>query len=287
MPSLAGCLDVGHHLRLERVDALEFPLRADPLEEFQPERLLVEITGEVEQEGLDPVLILAEGRAVADVHDARARYTPAASTSGRSGLRLAVGKPSVRPRPAPRRTVPLMAYGWPKSSAARTASPVPRSWRIAPEDTVWPWRRSGGSTRAVKPHRGPSSVSSAAVPRASWPNVWLNPTITSLAPSVPTTTSCTNASASIRENSSVNGMISAASAPSPRMRSRLSSRVAMGSGARSGHRTLAGCGSKVQTTDGRPSARPRSMAVVIRSACPRWMPSKAPSAVTHGERSGG
>src|SRR5215470_19244726 len=69
MPSRAGRLDVGHHLCLERVDALEFPLRTDPLEEFQPERLLVEIAGEVEQEGFDPVLILAEGRAVADVHD--------------------------------------------------------------------------------------------------------------------------------------------------------------------------------------------------------------------------
>ena len=158
---------------------------------------------------------------------------------------------------------------------------------MALEETICPLTSSGGSTWTVNPCRSPISLSSIAVPRAPRPKVWLKPTTTSCAPSARRSTSSTNASASIRDSSSVNGMTSVASGPCAAMRARFSSRDASGAGARSGRNTAAGFGSNVHTSDVTPSPRARSTAVSRILACARWMPSKAPSATTEGDRSDG
>src|SRR6266496_5411224 len=60
---------VGHHLRLEGVHPRELHLGANALEELDPERPVVEVAGEIEEVGFDPVLVLPEGRTIAHVDD--------------------------------------------------------------------------------------------------------------------------------------------------------------------------------------------------------------------------
>src|SRR4026208_333332 len=64
-----GLPHVGVDLRLESVPARELHLGSDPPEEIERQGPVVEVPGEVEEVGLDPVLRLLEGRAVPDVDD--------------------------------------------------------------------------------------------------------------------------------------------------------------------------------------------------------------------------
>src|SRR6186713_261671 len=56
----AGGLDVRHDLLLEQIDAAELHLWAKALLEGQGQRPVVEVAGEIQQEGLDPVLVVPE-----------------------------------------------------------------------------------------------------------------------------------------------------------------------------------------------------------------------------------
>src|SRR5712691_1332188 len=68
-PGKAGAsgLDVSHDLTLELLDSRELHLRPDAVEKSQSERPIIEITGEIQKKGLDPVLVLAKSRSVADI----------------------------------------------------------------------------------------------------------------------------------------------------------------------------------------------------------------------------
>ncbi len=124
------------------------------------------------------------------------------------------------------------------------------------EKTVSSPSTSGASSTAM-PKVRPSLRSSGTSPAARWPNRKFSPTTTTAACRCATSTSCTNASADNRENSSVNGMAHSTSTPSCSMSSALRAGSVSTGGCEPGRTTSDGCGSNVTTTDCRPSSRAR------------------------------
>src|ERR1051326_5107979 len=97
--------------------------------------------------------------------------------------------------------------------------------------------------------------------------------------------SVTNASGSMAASTGVKDSTSVTAMPDSAISARRSSSVVIGSGARSGCKTSAGCGSNVQATAVAPPARVTAASRIARWA--RWTPSNTPSATTLGRASGG
>src|SRR6185503_19850239 len=107
----AGTFDVAPHLLDEPVDAVEAALAAQPLEELEAQRLVVEIALEVQQIGLDQLAAAAlEHRAHADVHRRRPLAVRGEGTAGVYAV--------------PRRAVPLARYEVRRREAERPAALV-------------------------------------------------------------------------------------------------------------------------------------------------------------------
>ena len=69
-----------------------------------------------------------------------------------SGVRrLAVGNPSVLPRPSPRTTTPRSEYGLPSASAAARTSPASSRLRISDDETEPPSSSTASTTCTGKP----------------------------------------------------------------------------------------------------------------------------------------
>ncbi len=101
-----------------------------------------------------------------------------------------------------------------------------------------------------------STRSNEKLPVRSWPNRKFAPTQTSATRSQSTSTRCTNASGSQRDNSGVNRTTAAPITPAAAIASSFCAIVISSGGALSGRTTRGGCGSKVMTT----AMAPRSLA---------------------------
>ena len=174
--------------------------------------------------------------------------------------RLAVGKPSARPRRWPRTTTPSTRCGRPRSAAAAATSPAARCSLISEDEIVTAPSASSGTPSAVNSYFSPSSPSSATLPAARCPNRKFSPTTTAAAPSRSTSTARTNSSGPSLENSSVNGNSQTALTPSSPSSSARRRGVHSRGGWDPGLMTSSGCGSKVTTATGSPSSAATSVA---------------------------
>ena len=200
---------------------VEALLAAQPGDERDPQGLAVEVAVEVDQVGLDqhPAAGL-EGRPHADVDGRRVAVgergvdAVAGDTRRSSGTRLAVGKPSSRPRWSPSTTVALEQER--RAEAARRA---PRRRRRRPAPGSGSRRRSRRRPRpAARPgsrtRRARASISGS--PFALAPKRKFSPTETCSAPSRSTRTRSMKSSAAIAARTrSSNGITTSSSTPRP------------------------------------------------------------------------
>src|SRR2546426_3037223 len=93
--------------------------------------------------------------------------------------RLAVGSPSVRPRPSPRTTVPRSAYHRPSSLLASVTRPARKASRIRVLLTGAPSSSTGSAIRTWNPYLPPSRRNTAATPLRSRPKTSVAPHTTS------------------------------------------------------------------------------------------------------------
>ena len=172
-----------------------------------------------------------------------------------SGSRLAVGKPSSRPRRSPLTTVAAQLERVAEQRARRApTSPAAISERIRLEETISPSTSRSGTTRAPK---RPSAASSAASPCAPAPKRKFSPTETSRAPSRSTSTSVDELlRRAARANAASKRTTISSSTPSEAIRSALTgSGVSSSRRARGRDRPSSGCGSKVSDRVGAARSR--------------------------------
>ena len=196
--------------------------------------------------------------------------------------RLAVGKPSSRPRWSPRTTTPSTRCGRPERRGRRRD--------VAGVDAGADVRGRehrpvvGDQRRRPRPRSrtcGPSRCSSARSPAALWPNRKFSPTTTSAACRCSTSTSWTNASADRRENSGVNGMhaqhVDAERLDQLGLARRLGEHRRVRPGPHHlGRVRVEGHHDRLARRAPRP-ASPRARSICW---CPRWTPSKTPIVTT-------
>src|SRR4051812_48268961 len=188
------------------------------------------------------------------------------------GTRLAVGKPSVRPRLSPWTTSPSTENGAPSSSSAYWTAPPATRPRMWLELTTSPSTSSSGTTRVSKCS---SAASSAASPWALWPKRKFSPTLTCVACTFSTSTWSMKSPASRAAKSPSNGMTTSSSTPSVATSSALRASVVSSRGSVPGATTDCGCGSNVTT-----ASAPR-----MTSRWPRCTPSNVPMATRRGRGS--
>src|SRR5512135_450999 len=131
-----------------------------------------------------------------------------------------------------------------------------------------------------KPASAPTVRRTSRLPPRSLPKTNRAPTQTSRAASRRPRSSFANSPAGINEKSRVNETSTSASIPQASIASSRCRRVWIIFGARSGWRTLSGCGSNVTTIDGTPASRARAATSRSIAWWPRWTPSKFPTVTT-------
>src|SRR5918994_3269830 len=187
------------------------------------------------------------------------------TTSALSGTRLAVGKPSVRPRLSPWATTPRIWNGAPRKRPAVATSPTETSPRMCVEETISP---SSSTSSATRVSNASCARSSTVSPLALLPKRKFSPTETVRAPSRSTSSRSMNSWAVWAANEPSNGITTSSRTPSAAIRSALIASGVSSFGADSGATTKRGCGSKVSTV-----SAPR-----ITSRWPMCTPSNSPTA---------
>ena len=86
-------------------------------------------------------------------------------------MTLAVGKPSARPRAAPRTTRPSTSTGRESSVAASRTSPSAQSSRTRVDEQGTPSTVTGGITATPRPSSAPSAASRATFPARPRPKL--------------------------------------------------------------------------------------------------------------------
>ena len=257
------------HLRAQRLDVVELALLAQPLDERQAQRLVVEIAAAIQQVRLDrdrtavadrrPDADARHGAILKPAHDGNRRVDAVAPAAARwTWLEIGGGKPERRGR-GRRRGPPCRR----RSSDGRAARPLRRRGPRRPDaECACSRRRSPCSARARSSRcetRDPrrARASSVNVPERSRPNRKFAPTQTSATRSQSMMTVSTNSSGSQRESSCVNRTIATPCMPARSKPSSFWSSVMSSGGALSGRRTRGGCGSKMTAT-GVPPRSPAS-----------------------------
>ena len=201
--------------------------------------------------------------------------------------RLAVGKPSSRPRRSPWTTVPTRAKGRPRRVAAVASCPVATSSRVRALETRAPPESSVAASTSSQPRSRPIWRSTGSVPARSRPKAETC-VITRAARLRPPPSRVMNSSAVVRRKISSKRCTTTMPATSCAIRSSRS----WGAMSRSGAwplTTASGCGSKVTATGMAPVRR--AVWSRTRKTCwwPRWTPSKTPTVtarrVSAGSRS--
>ena len=253
----------------------------------EPQLAAVEVAVEVEQVGLDEHAAAGhEGRAHADVDAPAASATrrpPRRRAAGvdavaradervRSGTRLAVGKPSSRPRSSPccDLAAELERRAEEAVAPARRRRPTtrPRMWV---EETISPSTSTSGDDARLE--RGLRRAAGRRRPCAWWPKRKFSPTDTCVAPSAPTRTSSMNSCGACAANERVERDHDQLAHAEPGDQVGLDARAASAASARRRARPpWRGCGSKVSTV-----SAPR-----ITSRWPRCTPSNSPTATRRG-----
>ena len=205
---------------------------------------------------------------------------PCLSPQAGSSLRLAVGKPSSRPRFSPCTTSPEVNQGAPRSSAASTTLPRLSAVRTAPEETGRPSSSSGGTMSTVKPSRAPCSARYAGEPARFWPKWKSKPIAAPPMPRLPTRMRETKSSAEVDASAASKRMMMAPSSPVAARSRSLSRSEESWNRASCGRKKARGCGVKVSAAVLRPSWSARARAAPITARWPRCTPSKLPIATT-------
>src|SRR5438876_873049 len=212
----------------------------------------------------------------------RTAYTPSGGSSlrGSGEVRLIVGTPIVRPRPAPRSTTARRLYGRPRPRSADARSPCATAVRISDDEIGCPSSRTASTTSTAKPSSFARRRTRSRSPVRPRPNPWSYPSTSSCIRYCARSTSRTNCSGASRARAGVNGTSSTRSSPSAVTSSRFSSGSVSRRGAAAGFTTSSGCGSNVTTRLASPRAPARRTISASTAWCPRCTPSNVPTVAT-------
>src|SRR5438876_556729 len=114
----------------------------------------------------------------------RTAYTPSGGSSlrGSGDVRLIVGTPMVRPRPAPRSTTARRLYGRPSPRSADARSPCATAVRMSDDEIACPSSVTAGTTSIANPSSRASRRTISTSPARPRPNPWSYPRTSSCIP---------------------------------------------------------------------------------------------------------
>ncbi len=211
---------------------------------------------------------------------ATAAYTPGAGRRVRISPRLAVGKPSVRPRFAPSTTTPVRRYGAVSTAIAPATSPAEMRLRTRELDTTASLMSTGATTSNARPWLSQSVASAPTSPSRPLPKRKSVPSTSPTAPRRCRSTWSKNDAAERLMTAGSTGCTHTRSMPRFKRSSARRAAVESGAGAKPGRTRVAGCGSKVSATDwaAKRDAICRSRPMI--AAWPTCTPSKLPTVTT-------